>query len=105
MTERTEPVDMDALLARILTEPTRAARLLTETAARLEADHPFLVLPRVELNRIARDVARDVLAGLPPVVVDEANQRARAVCPQLRDHEGETKGEYALRLRDAARGL
>ncbi|MER7813821.1 hypothetical protein [Streptomyces sp. NPDC096153] len=105
MTERTDRPDVDALLARILTEPTRAARLLTETAEALEHEWPHLAITEQQLNDAGREATRIVLAGLPKVVADEANERARAVCPRARFHGGETAGEYALRLRDAAKAL
>ncbi|TLQ43471.1 hypothetical protein [Streptomyces marianii] len=103
--ERTDRPDLDALLARILTEPTRAARLLTETAQQLEHEWPHLAITEQQLNAAGREATRTVLDGLPKVVADEANERARAVCPRAQFHGGETAGEYALRLRDAAKAL
>lgn len=103
--ERTDHTEMDALLRRILTEPSHAARLFTETAARLEAGYPFLVLTEDQLNQAAKAATRSVLADLPDVVAAEAIERARHAGPPVRNDQHETGGDFAARLRAAAESL
>ncbi|MDI9885334.1 hypothetical protein QMZ92_13250 [Streptomyces sp. HNM0645] len=105
MPERTDRPDMDALLARILTEPTIGARILLATARALEDDQPFLVLTPEDLADALTKGTADATANpaLPDLVIEEGMLRAYAVLPEIRP--GETAGEFALRLRDAARGL
>ncbi|NNJ04167.1 hypothetical protein HHX38_08470 [Streptomyces sp. PKU-MA01144] len=105
MTERTEPLDMDALLARILTEPTIGARILLATARVLENEQPFLVLAPEDLADALTKGTEQATANpaLPDLVIEEGMLRAYAVTPDIRP--GETAGEFALRLRDAAKAL
>ncbi|MBT2508836.1 hypothetical protein J7I98_23700 [Streptomyces sp. ISL-98] len=101
--ERTDHHPLDALLARILNEPTWAAQLAEQTAVQLENGAPFLVVNLHVLDEACVNAAAIVLAGLPDIVADEASQRAAAITPAPRP--GETGMEYAPRLRQAARGL
>ncbi|GFH36611.1 hypothetical protein [Streptomyces pacificus] len=102
MTERTEPLDMDALLARILSEPTRAHQLLHTLADTLDQD-PFVTMGPWHLCDALNTAITRTLAGFPEVVVAEATVRVGDALPAMRPNEA--AGEYALRLRDAARGL
>jgi hypothetical protein len=97
--ERTEHVT-DALLRRILTEPSTAARLLLATADALD-EQPFLNVTELELDRASGVAVDRVLTGLPDVVVEDSTMRAATAFPAA--YPGETNGEYAIRLRDAAR--
>lgn len=101
--ERTDHLDLDALLARILSEPTYAARLLVETATELEQGAPFLVVTPDVLDEAAAVAAALVLLDVPDVVAAEASERAVAAMPRTRHRE--MGYDYAARLRDVARGL
>jgi hypothetical protein len=101
--ERTDHTQLDAALRRILTEPTHSARLLTETADRLEDESPFLVLTGWQYSDASIAAHKSVLHNLPAVIANEAIVRALTAQPVPR--HGETAGEYALRLRAAAKGL
>lgn len=103
--ERTDHLDFDALLARLLTEPTYAARLLIETAEELEQSGPFFVVTPDIFDEAAATAAAIVLHGLPDVVAAESAHIAAAALPAVRAWERETGGEYALRLRAVAREL
>lgn len=105
MPERTEPVDMDALLARILNEPTIGSRILLATARVLEDDQPFLVLAPADLADALTKGTADATSNpdLPDLVIEEGMLRAYAATPDIRP--GETAGEFALRLRAVARDL
>lgn len=99
--ERTDHVT-DALLHRILTEPSHAARLLLATADALD-EQPFLNVTEDELDRASCIAIDKVVHGLPEVVMEEATSRAAQAFPAVRP--GETCGEYAIRLRAAAQAL
>jgi hypothetical protein len=100
MPERTHHTNWDDTLRRILAEPSTAARLLTATADALDAS-PFLTATEYELDHTAGAAALKTLVGLPEVVAEEAASRAAQAFPAVRPRE--TCGEYALRLRAAAR--
>ncbi|MGW0550538.1 hypothetical protein [Streptomyces altiplanensis] len=102
MTESTHPTPLDEALARILSEPTWAQQLSTATASALE-DTPFIVMDGWLLTSAINTAIAQVLAGLPGIVAAEALTRMYTVMPQARPRE--TAGEYALRLRAAAKGL
>ncbi|MDJ0460613.1 hypothetical protein [Streptomyces sp. H27-C3] len=104
MHERTDHTELDEALRRILTEPTHAARLLTEAAALLD-ENPFLVLTEHQYREAAGSAGNLVLAGLPFAVASGAATQATAAMPEIRGYLRETNGEYAMRLRSAARGL
>lgn len=99
--ERTDHLDLDTVLARILNEPSWPHRLLTATAAHLEAGQPFLTLDPELLAQAEAAAADAVLAGLPDIVADEAENLAAKAMPVPRPRE--TAGEHALRIRAAAR--
>lgn len=101
--ERTERSQMDALLQRILREPSYASQLLMATAEQLETE-PFFILTEHMFNVAAAAASVQVLQGLPDVVAEEAGARARGALP---DRAGgrETCGDYAARLRIAALAL
>ncbi|MEV0917865.1 hypothetical protein AB0I93_26855 [Streptomyces sp. NPDC049967] len=95
--------DMDALLARILAEPTWARQLLVATAVGLAIEEPFLVATTADIDAQLVSVSECLLSHLPDVVIGEAMERARAVLPAPRPRE--TQSAYALRLRAAAQRL
>lgn len=100
--ERTDQ-STDAVLRRILTEPSHAARVLTGMADLLERRDPFLVLNADDLEQAAVDAGATVLQGLPRVVAQDAADRAAAALPDARHQEiGST---YAGRLRVMAGAL
>ncbi|MEV8354640.1 hypothetical protein ACFVTT_38580 [Streptomyces niveus] len=94
-------IDLDTVLRRILTEPSWPARLLCAIATALEAEQPFVILDAPALAAAEDTAVEQVLAGLPEIVAAEAEDLAAAAMPRPRHRE--TAGEYALRLRDAAR--
>jgi hypothetical protein len=93
--------DLDTALARILSEPSWAHRLLHATARTLE-EQPFLVMNYRLLTDALNEAKDQVCAGLPDVVVCQATETAMSAVPAVRD---ETAGEYTLRLRAAAGGV
>ena len=101
--ERTDHHPLDALLARILAEPTWAAQLAEQTAVHLENAAPFLVVNLLVLDEACVNAAAIVLDGLPDIVTEQAIDRAAEIMPV--PLPGETGLEYAPRLRAAARGL
>lgn len=102
MPEPTQPFDLDEALARILSEPSTAARIALAAADILD-EHPH-----IDANSFARDfattlAARDITRELPRVVADEAIRSAGRALPHPRP--GETCGELAIRFRATAREL
>lgn len=99
--ERTDHLDLDTVLARILNEPSWPHRLLCATAVWLEAGQPFLTLDPQLLADADEAAVDTVLAGLPEIVADEAQNLAAKAMPV--PYPRESAGEYALRIRAAAR--
>ncbi|MEU6661237.1 hypothetical protein [Streptomyces sp. NPDC046821] len=95
------PTPIDEALERLLTEPSYAAQTLIVTARLLEMDaaEPLTPLARKHALTIASDA---ILAKLPDVVRRDSIDRALVAMPDL---DTITRGEYALRLRDAAKSL
>lgn len=101
MADLTQPSDVDVALRVLLTEPSYAAQVLTAAALRLEARPTDPVT--VTAVDAALDLAADrILRNLPDAVCADSSTRASRVLPPL---AGVTRGEYALRLRAAARDL
>lgn len=98
-----ETTDMDALLARILTEPTWAQQILTATAGHLRVEDPFFALTDTDLTATLDMVTELITGHLPLPVAQEAMDRAAAVLPQR--HYRETCDAYGLRLLHAAKDL
>ncbi|MEV1020686.1 hypothetical protein [Streptomyces sp. NPDC050264] len=100
--ERTQPTPTDVALRRLLEQPTYAAQTATVTARLLEMD-PAAELTRTVLER-GIDIAADTVLGtLPGVVSRESLAALYATLPPLA--VSITRGEYAIRLRAAARSL
>lgn len=95
--------DMDALLARILAEPTWAKQIIDAVTIALVTEDPFLVLTLADIDALLTSTSECLLSHLPNVVIEEAEQRAAAVLPLI--HPRETADAYALRLRAAAKDL
>ncbi|GGJ81925.1 hypothetical protein GCM10011583_11740 [Streptomyces camponoticapitis] len=100
MPERTDHSWIDTALHKMLTEPSWPARLLCSTAACLENGQPFMVLDIQTLSDAEEAAKEQVLADLPDIVAQEAEDLASLAMPMLRPRE--TGGEYALRLRAIA---
>ncbi|MFE6903812.1 hypothetical protein ACFVFJ_44525 [Streptomyces sp. NPDC057717] len=99
--ERTHRTSFDEALQRLLTEPSYAAQTLIVTARMLELDAAQPVTGTAREN--AFDIAiATILTPLPEVVHNESRDRAREAFPPLTPI---SRGEYALQLRDAAKGL
>lgn len=96
----TRPNPFDEALRRLLTQPSYAAQTLLVTARMLEldADQPMTGLAREGAIDVAADT---ILSRLPDVVCQDSLARAYDAMPPLTA----TRGEYALQLRDAAKGL
>ncbi|GGW41207.1 hypothetical protein [Streptomyces xantholiticus] len=93
--------ELDDVLARILSEPTRAHLLLLGVATVLEDEQPFQTMnPAVYCDAMNAAITEH-LAGLPGVVAADALMRATAAAP----HVTGTAWEYAQLLRDVAKGL
>lgn len=101
--DRIHDHQIEEALRRALTEPTHAARYATTTADHLahrdRADQPAVrhILPALH------DAYPAALGNAPAAVRARAIDSVHAALPEPRD--GETCGEYAIRLRDAAKGL
>lgn len=98
-----ETTDMDALLARILAEPSWARQILVATAVGLAIENPFLVATTNDIDAALTSVAECLLSHLPDVVADEAMERASAAAPMPGPRE--TQSAYAIRLRAAAEAV
>ncbi|MFB7162305.1 hypothetical protein [Streptomyces sp. NPDC056242] len=99
--ERTQPNPIDEALQRLLTEPSYAAQTLIVAARMLELDAAQPVTGTARENAFAIAIAT-ILTPLPEVVRDESSGRAREAFPPLTPI---SRGEYAIQLRDAAKGL
>lgn len=102
MPDLTQPDSVDVGLRVLLTEPTYAAQVLITFACLLE------MYPAHEMTGLVRErtidvAAETILSTLPNVVCRESLARAYNVMPSLTLDV--TRGQYALLVRDAARGL
>ena len=102
MANRTDPDPVDVALRVLLTEPSYAAQTLIVTARMLEEDHasPMTALAREHAMDIAID---SILGNLPEAVGYDSVRRVYRALPPLAPLT--TRGEYALRLRQAAKDL
>lgn len=99
--ERTQPDPVDEGLSTLLTEPSYAAQILRVTAALLDMD-PTAPLTDWTVDNALRTGADAIVSRLPAVVAADSSRRARQALPPS---AGITCGEYALLLRDAAKGI
>ncbi|MCX4974249.1 hypothetical protein [Streptomyces sp. NBC_00620] len=90
-----------AALPAAVREPSYAAQILTVTAWVLEQD-PARAVTETGLHRALQTAAATIVGTLPAVVAETATLRARAELPP---YTGTSRGEYALRLRAAAKGI
>jgi len=99
--ERTQPTPTDEAIRRLLEQPSYAAQALVVTARMLEMDagQPMTGRSRERAIDIAADV---IMSTLPDGVARDSMARLYRVLPPLADI---TRGEYALRLRSAAKAL
>lgn len=93
----------DEALHQALTLPTLAAQLLAAVAGHLAAHAPTDQLTGIDWSRALCVSTISTLRGVPEPVANRAAANAVLSLPPMDD--GITRGEYALRLRDAARGL
>ncbi|MBE1598976.1 hypothetical protein [Streptomyces stelliscabiei] len=102
MPDLTQPDPVDVALDVLLNQPSYAAQMLITTACLLEMDAPQ-PLTGVDLER-AIDIAGDaILRTLPDVVSRDSMQRMYRALPDR--PAPVTRGEYALRLRQAAKTM
>lgn len=102
MPDLTQPDPVDVALRVLLTEPSYAAQTLIVTARVLEMDATRPMTARAREHAI--DIAADtILSKLPDPVCKDSIARLYRVLPALAPPA--TRGEYALRLRAAARDL
>lgn len=105
MTQRTHPNQADEHLRRALTTPSPASRIATEVLDRL-TDRDRYDLPIGEhLLPVLIDASRVALDGMPEPVRTQAHSAMYGVLTETFRDGDETCGEYAIRLRDAARRL
>ncbi|WP_435218384.1 hypothetical protein [Streptomyces sp. bgisy034] len=98
----TQPDAVDVALRVLLTEPSYAAQTLITTARMLEIDAPRPMTAAARKH--AMDIAIDaILSRLPEAVNHDSVRRVYRALPPLAP--AGTRGEYALRLRAAARDL
>lgn len=102
--ELNQPHDLDEALARILAEPSTAARIALATADILD-DAPHLTINAYALGCATSLAFEHVTTDLPAVVADEALRAVVNAMPVPRTNE--YCDEYALRIRNLvhARGL
>lgn len=102
MPDLTQPDPVDVGLRILIDQPSYAAQVLITLARVLEMDGSQEMTGLVRER--AADIAADtILRTLPDVVARESRARAYNVMPALTMHA--TRGEYALLVRTAARGL
>ncbi len=102
MADLTQPPDIDEALRRLIEQPSYGAQVLIVTARMLERDPAEPMTRRA--GGLAMTIAIDaVLKPLPQVVIDDSVARATRALPDLTGDI--TRGEAALRLRDAAKAL
>ncbi|MGW3410273.1 hypothetical protein [Streptomyces sp. NPDC000888] len=90
-----------AVLPPAVAEPSYAAQILTVTAWVLAQD-PALLVTETGLHRALQTADATITGTLPAVVAETATLRAHAQLPPYADT---SRGEYALRLRAAAKGI
>ncbi|AYD81676.1 hypothetical protein SEA_KROMP_75 [Streptomyces phage Kromp] len=102
MPDLTQPPDIDEALRALVEQPSYAARTLVFTARLLERDPAEPMTNRA--GGLAMTMAIDAVLGtLPQAVRDDSVARATNALPDLTGDI--TRGEAALRLRAAAKGL
>lgn len=100
--EPTQPFDLDEALARILSEPSTAARI-TAAAADILDEGPHLLANHFAIGYATTRAYERITAGLPEIVADEALRAVADALPVPR--LGEYCGELAIRFRAIAREL
>lgn len=99
--ERTHLSPEDVALRRLIEQPSYGAQILVVTARMLEMDAAE-AMTGLAYER-ALDIAADIIVGqLPDAVSEDALDRVYRVRPPI---AAVTRGEYALRLRAAAKEL
>ncbi|RDG37507.1 hypothetical protein [Streptomyces corynorhini] len=81
--------------------PTYAAQVINTLADQLAQTHAEPVTIDVQTTAFL-DAGRTVLATVPPIVQTAVLDRVIATLPAPRTDQGETCGEWAIRLRSAA---
>ncbi|WP_406365242.1 hypothetical protein [Streptomyces sp. NBC_00645] len=102
MQDLTQPDRIDVALRQLIERPPYAAQILAHLVGLLEMH------PTEQLTALAREQAIDVAAGeilheLPQVVCAQSLSDVYRALPDTPTEI--TRGEYALRLRAAARGM
>ncbi|MCL7377454.1 hypothetical protein [Streptomyces sp. 35G-GA-8] len=105
MADRIHPTQQDEGLRRALATPSYAAQLLTALADRLDDSRPTATFTHRILALALAIAAASTLGPLPAAVQGDAATRALAALPQIDRGAWTTCGEYALRLRAAAKEL
>jgi hypothetical protein len=95
----TDTAQLDEALARILSEPSWAHRLLQGIADVLD-NQPFLTVNEALLTEACDIATSHVLGHLTPYIADQARQVAMDEMPEA--YPGETAGSLAARIRAAA---
>lgn len=96
--------DMDRMLAQLLAQPSTASQLLTEIAYRLSTrDTSHLAITVALWDEVFAAAHRRIIGDLCHCIAVTAAEHAATALPNV--HPDETCGEYALRLRTAAKGL
>ncbi|MFC5217300.1 hypothetical protein [Streptomyces coerulescens] len=98
----TQPDPVDVALRVLLDQPSYAAQILIVTARMLELDarQPM----KADSRKQALDIAIDtILSTLPDPVAQDSVARMYRALPPLAPQR--TRGEYVLRLRQAAEAL
>ncbi|MEV2249384.1 hypothetical protein AB0I94_02305 [Streptomyces sp. NPDC050147] len=93
----------DEALHQALTRPTLAEQLLLAVAGHLAAHAPTDQLTGIDWSRALCASTISTLRGVPEAVANRAAATAVLSLPPM--DEGITRGEYALRLHAAAKGL
>ncbi|MEE1735952.1 hypothetical protein PUR49_05410 [Streptomyces sp. BE147] len=96
---------LDAVLRRILAAPSLSAQLLLAAADQLTASRPEQELTISGWCRVLARADQWVLSGYPQSIAEHAARRAMQALSAELWVGARTRGEWALCLRAAARGL
>lgn len=103
--DRIHHTQPDEALRRILAEPSHPARITAQVIARLTDRTRYDQPVGQHLLPALKDASRAVMDGMPDTIRTHAHSVMYDVVTGTWRDGDETCGEYAIRLRDAAKGL
>lgn len=102
MPDLTQTIDPGEVLTKTLSEPSYASQILTVAARVLPYGDSVGSVNAWNLHDALTTAEAEIVGTLPEAVRHTASLRARNALPPL---AGISRGEYAIRLRAAAKGL